>query len=134
MSMPIKKIELRLEGNSPEKGPMTVIQIKITGNGYSSTCLRHRHIRRSKEKEKLEGASRILLCLKWGKWGWRIWIWEEVTASIWFCYLTFCSRQQACQYGNHHQVVKSNIFIDERRAWEAIQEFGSRSYINHIFL
>lgn len=46
----------------------------------------------------------------------------------------FCSRQLACQYGNHHKVVNSNTFLDTRRDWEAIQEFHGRLYTNHILL
>ena len=40
----------------------------------------------------------------------------------------------ACQYGNHYKVVNSNTFLDTRRDWEAIQEFGGRLYMNHILL
>lgn len=38
----------------------------------------------------------------------------------------------ACQYGNHYKVVNSNTFLDTRRDWEAIQEFGGRLYMNHL--
>ena len=93
------------------------------------------HIRRSKGKDELEGASGILLCLKGGKIGL-----EDLNLrgiyylDIWFCNFMFYCRQLPCQYGNHYKVVNSNPFLDTRRDWEVIQEFHGRLYMNHILL
>lgn len=92
------------------------------------------HIRRSKEKEESEALVEYFRDWKEGTWGWRIWIWEEFTMDIWFCDFMFCSRQLACQYGNHYKVVNSNPFLDTTRDWEVIQEFRGRLYMNHTLL